>query len=117
MLSDGTDLTIASWARPAVLTAMTATNTAAPIFQEPFLMRASARAGARRPRLSPVRLLSVVDHGEPPDLLAAIGRLDVIEVHAAGHELIVPVAEVPDLGAAARRVIVRQKVHQDPADT
>src|SRR5512135_3570818 len=114
MLFDGTDVTI-PWARPAVLTAATATSTAAPILKEPFLMPASARAGARRPRPSPVRLLSEVDHGEPPDLLAAVGRLDVIEVHAAGHELIVPVAEVPHLFTAARRVVVRQQVHQDPA--
>src|SRR4030042_997636 len=115
MLFDGTCRTMSVWATAAVLTATTATSTAAPIFQEPFLMRASARAGARRPRPSPVRLLSVVDHGEPPDLRLPVGRLDVIEVHAAGHELIVPVAEVPDLCPTALRIVVRQEVHQDPA--
>src|SRR5882672_11347558 len=102
------------WARawPAAATSIARVTT-----RVRFRMLASAGPGRRGPGPLTIVLLSVVDHGEPADLGAAVRRLDVEEVHAAGHELVVPVPEVPHLLASARGVVMRQDVHQDPAGT
>src|SRR2546423_10112021 len=56
-----------------------------------------------------------VDDGEPADLRLPIRRLDVIEVHAGGDELVVAVAEVPRQLSAAGQVVLRQDSYQHAA--
>src|SRR5256885_12562943 len=91
---------------PPTCCAVTVTGTAITI--------ATAIALSRRARNLVMAISSrrEVDDGEPADLRLPVRRLNVIEVHAGGDELIIAVAEVPGQLATATHVILRQDPYQ-----